>query len=938
MLSVAALLALASLASGQALTPEFGTVARFSCSTSTTTNGVETVTVDSGACANLATTYANGASPCAADTTSLGGTYGNVDEFGFKNEGYVPVNSECLKDPASSAYYCGYVGAATTVGTCQGGLGYACTLDSQCLGNLACTNPTGSVNVQGVCGGFSPLGDDSGDGATCTDGLCYGGSFACASGSYCSGVDSTCHANPLTPSAASRHRRDISPRGSRCPASHTACPLTSGVAGFECVDTTTNLEQCGACASQGGVDCTALPGVDAVGCVEGKCEIWACQNTHVWDAATASCIESTESVWEKPSELKTPVELEMEKTPWKEYETGGRKYWVHKDTKETTWEMPIIIREILNRAAAPPPPPPQPFQSPQPAQTPTFVPPSSGLPLTPMSGALVAPGGFVPNANPNLPSRPSLTPAPVTNVIPEFATFEEAERAFMEMLGRSGVTVDWTWEKTMREVITDPLYKVLKSLAEKKAAFEKFVKEKREEARVAREKSLERCRKEFHRALERMGGGTDKEDGVKAWWSKEKGMYEAERRLPAEIWGGPANDEERRTLIEEFIAGLRGKETAKKRELRNKNVDKVTKILQSLSLDLAGTVRWRDAREAIFQSEEWQRDPELQKIEPVDLLTVYEDELKKAEKEASETRQKTAEEKRRRARKAREQFQKLLHELCAVGHISAGSKWKDAYYLIDPDERYHNLLGIPGSSPLDLFWDVVDELDLKLEDDQKVVEAVLDTKRVIVTEEMTLAEFEKSVEGDERLKALDEGVVPSVFEKLHARAVRHAKEERRRAEKKLRIQIDDLRYAYKKLDPPVDLESSYEDNLERIQETPEFKVLEDETARRTAFEKFIKRQKEKLKEREREHSEEPSSERRGDSHRDRSSRSHRDSRHHDSRRDSMDVDQEGEAKSKREASEELDADKRRAKREKREEDVKMEGVKKDDEDAEEGEI
>lgn len=49
------------------------------------------------------------------------------------------------------------------------------------------------------------------------------------------------------------------------------------------------------------------------------------------------------SVWEKPSELKTPVELEMEKTPWKEYETGGRKYWVHATSKETTWSMPKDI-------------------------------------------------------------------------------------------------------------------------------------------------------------------------------------------------------------------------------------------------------------------------------------------------------------------------------------------------------------------------------------------------------------------------------------------------------------------------------------------------------------------------------------------------------------------------------------------------------------------
>lgn len=45
-----------------------------------------------------------------------------------------------------------------------------------------------------------------------------------------------------------------------------------------------------------------------------------------------------QSVWEKPDELKSPIEREMGLTGWKEYETGGRKYWVK--GSETTWNMP----------------------------------------------------------------------------------------------------------------------------------------------------------------------------------------------------------------------------------------------------------------------------------------------------------------------------------------------------------------------------------------------------------------------------------------------------------------------------------------------------------------------------------------------------------------------------------------------------------------------
>lgn len=71
-----------------------------------------------------------------------------------------------------------------------------------------------------------------------------------------------------------------------------------------------------------------------------------------------------------------------------------------------------------------------------------------------------------------LPTRPNLPDDPV---IPHngFATFEEGEKAFMHLLRKAGVDPTWTWEQTMRGIITDPLYKALNSLAEKKSTFQK---------------------------------------------------------------------------------------------------------------------------------------------------------------------------------------------------------------------------------------------------------------------------------------------------------------------------------------------------------------------------------------------------------------------------------------------------------------------------------
>ncbi|GAA5928334.1 hypothetical protein JCM10213_005710 [Rhodosporidiobolus nylandii] len=559
------------------------------------------------------------------------------------------------------------------------------------------------------------------------------------------------------------------------------------------------------------------------------------------------------SVWEKPDALKTPLELELGKSNWKEYETGGRKYYTHTISKETTWNMPKELSDIIARFNAPAhPTPPRPGFPPTGPSFGGHQPSPMGMsnsPLTPMSGALAAPGSF------GLPARPTAAalppaPAPSTATVVNFATQAEAEEAFKNMLKQIGVTSAWTWEQVMKEAITEPMYRALKTLAERKTAFEKYLEEARKEEAEERDRSLQRCRKEWHKAMEKLGGGVHMEEGVKSWWSWERGRRVMSEKLP-EVWAGPRNDEERKILFDEFIAKLRNTEETRKREMRGRNMDKLTAILQSLQLDLAGPVRWQDVRTMFYRTPEWHRDPELQLIEPIDMLTVFEDEVSRAEKELGVQRQRIAEEKRRKARKARDEFNALLQSFVAASHITAGTTWQTIYPLLEHDDRYHAVLGAQGSSPLELFWDLVDELDVRAEEDQHVVELVAKEKGLVVGEETTEEDFLKALEGDARIHEMDYLALRQTYSRLHSRAVRTAKDERRRAEKKLRLLIDDLRYAYKKLDPPVDLESSYEDVLPRIKETPEFVALEgNEEATRTAFDKFIKRQKEKRAERE----------------------------------------------------------------------------------------
>lgn len=97
-----------------------------------------------------------------------------------------------------------------------------------------------------------------------------------------------------------------------------------------------------------------------------------------------------------------------------------------------------------------------------------------GGPPNPNTLAVGPHTGALPFSGP-LPTRPSIPNLPDDPVIPHngFATVEEGEKAFTHLLRKAGVDANWTWDQTMRAIITDPLYKALNTLAEKKNAWQK---------------------------------------------------------------------------------------------------------------------------------------------------------------------------------------------------------------------------------------------------------------------------------------------------------------------------------------------------------------------------------------------------------------------------------------------------------------------------------
>lgn len=362
---------------------------------------------------------------------------------------------------------------------------------------------------------------------------------------------------------------------------------------------------------------------------------------------------------------------------------------------------------------------------------------------------VAAPGQFGPGggAYPGAPS--ALAQQQTQQVDLDFRNKDEAEQAFFGMLRNHNVTPSWTWEQVLRTTVTDPYFKALRTLGERKEAFEKYCQETKRRERENKEKSMDRNRPAWRTALGRLSEG---DYGMKSWWSWERASRAIREAVP-DVWQMSRHDEEREALWREYMDEMHRKEQKRQQEIRQGNIEKLGEILKTLNLDLA--IRYNEASNMVKDTKDWKEDPDLQSIEPLDFLIVYEENVKRSEQEQSQSKHKQKVERQRQIRKNREAYLALLDELKQQGKITAGTKWKEVYPLLQNEDRFVDMLSNPGSTPMELFWDVVDDLDYKIEEDSRIIENVLSERtggNFKVTPETKFEEFDEKVNDHVRVK------------------------------------------------------------------------------------------------------------------------------------------------------------------------------------------
>ncbi|EYC32253.1 hypothetical protein Y032_0003g1479 [Ancylostoma ceylanicum] len=540
-----------------------------------------------------------------------------------------------------------------------------------------------------------------------------------------------------------------------------------------------------------------------------------------------------ESSWNKPDELKTPQERQERSTPttssssssnviWKEYKTPeGRAYYYNTVTKETTWTKP----ESMTAAAA----------TTEAAKTTTeevkkekTEEPKEESEMEKAMKATLA-SMTVP-----LPAETNIaTPEQAVEVAADDNEQDlkkrQAER-FRDLLrdkyNEGKITSTCNWEHAVKHIQSDPRFRILTKVSEKKQLFNAWKVQRQKEERDEKRLAIKKAKEDLEKWLQ---DHPKMKPGLKYMRARE--IFNKEP-----VWQA-VHEDDRQDIFREALAYVTKRDADLNRETRKRNIKALAEILESMD-QITYKTTWAQAQRLLIENPQFADDTTLQSMDKEDALIVFEEHIRQAEKEHAEIKE--AEERRikRQERKVREDFQKFLQELHKKGELTSMSLWSSLYPVISSDPRFDAMLTQDGSTPLDLFKFYVEELKEQYGQDRRVIKDILNDQKKVVQVDTTFEEFSKWVTSAEKGLLVDHGNMKLCYNSLVEKAESKEREAEREEARKKRRQESEFRHLLRAQQPVVDANTEWSAVRGKIEKEKAFLVIESEELRVKYFEDY----------------------------------------------------------------------------------------------------
>ncbi|KZV54521.1 pre-mRNA-processing protein 40A-like [Dorcoceras hygrometricum] len=469
--------------------------------------------------------------------------------------------------------------------------------------------------------------------------------------------------------------------------------------------------------------------------------------------------------------------------------------------------------------------------------TPTADNPSSHAAFSPLGGASIqdieeAKRGMA------VAGKINVTPAEEKTENEEpllYANKQEAKNAFKSLLESANVEADWSWDQAMRVIINDKRYSALKTLGERKQAFNEYLMQRKKVEAEERRLRQRKAREEFMKMLEE-----SEELTSTTRWSKAVTMFEDDLRFKA-----VEKDAEREDIFRNYLVDLHKKERAKAQEEYRQNRLEFRQFLEACSFIKVDS-QWRKVQDLLEDDEKCTR------LDKIDRLEIFQDYIRDLEKEEDEQKKRQKEQSRRTERKNRDAFRKMMEEHIADGTFTAKTQWRDYCQKVKDSEPYEAVAtNTSGSTPKDLFEDVAEELDKKYDEDKVRIKDALKLEKITVTSTWTFEVFKSSIKDSIGSLSTSDINLELIFEDL----IERARDKEEKESKKLRRLAKDFTDKLSTI-KEINAFSTWEECKELVEGSSEYRSIGEESSCREIFDEYVSRLQEKTKEKERKREEE----------------------------------------------------------------------------------
>ncbi|RMX55127.1 hypothetical protein pdam_00007445 [Pocillopora damicornis] len=446
------------------------------------------------------------------------------------------------------------------------------------------------------------------------------------------------------------------------------------------------------------------------------------------------------STWQKPAELKTPGEVQLDSCPWKEHKSDtGRIYYHNNETKESTWTIPKELAELKEIIK-------QEQEQEEEEEVSEEEDEDENKESDEKDGKKADEG--------TAQDYPMASAVNVSET-PAVATVEKKEYE---------VPSNSTWDNAMRMIVNDPRYGALKKMNEKKQAFNEYKTKRANEEKEEQRQKAKQAREDLRSFLEKH---PKMHSSVR--WRRAGELFDGEPMWEA------VHERDRKDVFEDVVFFLTKKEKEEEKEQRAHNRKLMLTVYNSMP-GITYRTTWAEV---------------------------------------------------------------LLDELHKRGKLHSMSLWIDLYPTISADVRFTNMLGQPGSTPLDLFKFYVEDLKARFSEEKKIIKEILKDLDFTVDINTGFSEFNDLVKRDLRSDTLDPGNIKMSFNHLIEKAEAREKERMKKEEREQRRRESSFKQLLKSCTPVIEANSTWDKVRERLEEDPAFAAVTVESERIRLFNEHV---------------------------------------------------------------------------------------------------